>query len=111
MYGVKLWPVDEKERLTVGYYDYDQMFYAVHLFRDWLNVVSIGVKNNDLAAAYMRERMKSLIVFAKRRRDGDCQKEVLGVCALFQKLADFLRDNPEGECRHPSDTDMVLDGF
>lgn len=111
MYGVKLWPVDEKERLTVGYYDYDQMFYAVHLFRDWLNVVSIGVKNNDSAAAYMRERMKALIVFAKRRLDGDCQKEVLGVCALFQKLADFLRDNPEGECRHPSDTDMVLDGF
>ena len=111
MYGVKLWPVDEKERLTVGYYDYDQMFYAIHLFRDWLNVASIGVKNNDSLAAYMRERMKALIVFAKRRLDGDCQKEVLGVCALFQKLADFLRDNPEGECRHPHDTDMVLDGF
>ena len=111
MYGVKLWPVDERERLTVGYYDYDQMFYAVHLFRDWLHVTSIGVKNNDSAAAYMRERMKALIVFAKRRLDGDCQKEVLGVCALFQKLADFLRDNPNGECQHPRDIDMVLDGF
>jgi transcriptional regulator with XRE-family HTH domain len=111
MYGVRLWPVDEKERLIVGYYDYDQMFYAVHLFRDWLNVVSIGVKNNDSRAAYMRERMKALIVFAKRRLSGDCQKEVLQICALFQKLADFMRDNPEGECRHPPDIDMVLDGF
>jgi transcriptional regulator with XRE-family HTH domain len=111
MYGVKIWPVTEQEQLVVGHYDYDQMFFTVHQFWDMHKMISVGVKDVASQAKMLREIFKSWDIFIRRRLVTPCQKEMTGCIRLFQKLADFLADNPKGKCFLPEDRDGALNGW
>jgi hypothetical protein len=106
MYGVKLWPLTEHEQLNIGQYDYDQMFFAVHLHLHWARLLP-ATMDHVSRAMHLREKVKPLYLFAKRRlADAESQVELLRLIAVCQKLADFYRNNPHGECRPPTDPCM-----
>jgi hypothetical protein len=106
MYGVKLWPLTEQEQVGICQYDYDQMFFAVHLHLQWAQLLP-ATMNHDSRAMHLREKVKPLYFFAKRRlSDADSRNELLRLIGVCQKLADFYRANPRGECRPPADPCM-----
>jgi hypothetical protein len=106
MYGVRMWPVDEQERLTTGAYDFDQLFFAIYTHVHWMRLLP-ATMDHDSRAMHLREKVKPLLLFVSRRiADADAQKELLRFIATCQKLADFYRANPDGECRLPIDPCM-----
>jgi hypothetical protein len=101
MYGRKLWPVSDEERLEVGYYDYDQLAFAIKQFTAWSKFIPNNVRAESLAN-HMRVRIDGLAGYVKHCLPaGDCREKMEGFVAVFQKLADFYEANPDGECRPP----------
>jgi hypothetical protein len=101
MYGQKLWPVTDEERKEVGYYDYDQLFFAIGQFTAWSKFVPENI-TTESRANHMRVRITSLLSYVKYCLPaGECREKMEAFVAVFQKLADFYEVNPNGECRRP----------
>lgn len=112
MFGRQIWPRLPEDYKELGEYDYDQMFFTVHQFISWYELLALNPKHSPAAQAiFMRTRNKSFMKFVDRRLDGRSQKEMKACFALFQKLADFLDANPTGERWTPPDLDRVFAGF
>jgi ParB-like chromosome segregation protein Spo0J len=102
MYGVQMWPLDDAGRLSLGHYDYDQLFFAIHQFKSWMGLLA---PTEDYASRgiLMRERIKPLWLFSERRLAEPCRTEMKRFIGVYQKLADLYKANPAGECRPPFD--------
>jgi hypothetical protein len=97
MFGVQLWPVSEEERLKLGHYDYDQLFFACHHFEA---LRSLLPKTDPTV---LRERLKHLWMFVDRRIPEPCKTEMNHFIAVYHHLCDLYHDNPNGECHPPFD--------
>jgi len=104
MYGVRLWPIDQAERATLGQYDYDQLVTAVLFFIAQRDLVKMPP--GDLAAN-LRLRTRSIHKFVERRLPEHCAQEMRRVLQAFHLICHLHETNPEGECRPPSDRALL----
>ena len=100
MYGKQLWPVSDEERVTVGQYDYDQLVNATLFFIHQRDLVRMPA--GDLAAN-LRLRTRFLHRFVDTRLVDAGAHEMRRFLQVLHLLCHLHEENPEGECRPPSD--------
>jgi hypothetical protein len=105
MYGVRLWPVIDQERLQLGYYGFDALLHGVHIFMTTLADLN-PLLDVPTRATMVKQRMKPWQLLVDRRTVGPSQRELLAVLNVVRVLCDLFAANPEGECQPPFDPCM-----
>lgn len=105
MFGVQLWPVADEDRLKLGHYDYDQLFFGIEQFEAWRTLLP-PTDDYVSRSARLHERVKPLRLFADRRIPEPGKTEMNRFIAVYHLLCDLYQKDPTGECKPPFDLVM-----